>query len=102
MKLKRIKKLKVNSFEFRVNWTKKHDGGSVSYKKELITIGTLDGQETAIFMIVCHELWELCAIEMGVRLSREDCDDDFMFVYDHRQHTTMIDMFSGLLAQFIE
>ena len=100
MKIKRIKKLKVNSVSFDIIWDPKIYGGSFSYGTYIIRIGVKDKQE--IFETICHELMEIVACEMRVRLSRPDCDTDYVFVYDHRQHTTMIGMFSGLLSQFIK
>jgi len=101
MKIKRIKKLKVNYFTFEVKWNSKHDGGSFSYGKMIIEIGTKQSNDAELLMIVCHELMEICAIEMNVRLHRPDCSTDYIFVYDHRQHETMMCMFSGLLNQFL-
>ena len=101
MKIKRIKKIKINCTTFDVIWTKKHGGGSFGYSPPEIEIGVKDRSESEIFMIACHELMEICALEMNVRFRRPDCDSDYLFVYDHRQHETMINMFSGLLSEFI-
>ncbi len=100
MKIKRIKKLNVNAVVFDVIWDRENYGGSFSYGTHELTICTKDKSE--IFETICHELMEIVSCEMRVRLSRPDCDSDYVFVYDHRQHTTMIAMFSGLLKQFID
>ena len=101
MKLKRIKKLRVNNSIFDVVWDSKYHGAGFDYSKLSLTIST-DVSDSVMFMYLCHELWEVCAIEMGVRLNRPDCLTDYIFVYDHRQHTTMCEMFTGFITQFIK
>ena len=101
MKIKRIKSIKINSYEFAVIWDNSHNRGSFNYVTMKIIIGTKDLVENEIFMILCHELQEICAEEMSVRFQRPDCSSDYLFVYDHRQHDTLVNMFSGLLSQFL-
>ena len=103
MNIKRIKKITVNSMIFAVKWDKEYKGASFQYEDSgtgLLRVG-LGGCDD-IFELLCHELWEIVAVEMHVRHYRTDCQDDYIFVYDHRQHTTMCAMFAGLLKQFIK
>lgn len=100
MKLKRITKLRSCARTFEVKWDKELNGASLNYSDKVITIGTNTSEEAQVEYVV-HELWELCALEMCVRHQRPDCMTDFIFVYDHRQHDTMCNMFTGLLTQFL-
>lgn len=102
MKIRRIRSLKVNSFDFKVTWDHTHNGGSFSWGDMTINIGVKDPTEEGLLMIITHELMEIVACEMNVRFRRPDCDSDYIFVYDHRQHETMANMFAGLLSQFIK
>ena len=101
MKIKRLKKIKINSFTFDIKWTNMHDGGSFCYPTREIEIGTRGNQEDTMFQVIGHELFEICALEVGVRYDRRDIRDDYYFVYDHRQHELVMNMFSALLAKFI-
>ena len=101
MKIKKIKNIKINCYKFSIKWNPAHSLGYFSYGEREIEIGTKNNDTDEIFMIICHELMEIVTIESGVRLNRPDCDSDYLFVYDHRQHSTMMCMFSGLISQFI-
>ena len=102
MKIKRLKSIKINSTTFYIIWNKKHNGGAFDYGEREIEVGVKSGRDERTFEVLCHEIMEICAIEMHIRLSRPDVDSDYMFVYDHRQYTTMMAMFSGVISKFIK
>lgn len=99
MKIKQIKTLRVNSYIFELKWDKESNTGSFDYGTRILRIGILNKE--ARFEILCHELMEIVALELNVRYRRPDCDSDYLFAYDHRQHDTIMNMFSSLLSQFI-
>lgn len=102
MRIKRIKKLQVNNTIFKVVWKPNiNEGASYDYTSKEITFTTLGQSEEDVLMLVCHELFEVCAYEMGVAFTRPDCPGDRLFSFDHRQHTTIQYMFSGLLFKFL-
>ena len=102
VKIKRIKSIYINARLFTVTWDNTTVGGCFSYKDNSVSFGTKRADEGRLFESICHELWEVAAIECNTRLDRPDVNDDCIFVYDHRQHHTMTAMFSGWLRQFLE
>jgi len=99
VKIKRIKKLQVNSYWFDIKWDPTHNGGGINYKTGIIEIGT-GSSDLETLGTLSHELMEICSIEMNIRFNRPD-GGDYLFVYDHRQFETMNNMFTGLLSQFL-
>ena len=75
--------------------------GDFDYIKKEINIGTKDVDDEYIFMVICHELMEICACEINVSYRRPDIADDVIFVYDHRKHDSMMNIFSSLIRHFI-
>ncbi len=101
MKIKRIKVLKIACYDFDVIWNPKHNGARLNFSEHSIEIGTRGRDDCEIFMLICHELMELVAVISNVRMERPDCYTDYIFVYDHRQHDTMMILFAGALREFI-
>jgi hypothetical protein len=101
VKIKRIKSIVINCRPFCIKWDKTHNGGCFDFYDNSIEIGVKTNTEIEVLAVLSHELMEICACEMHVRLSRPDCSSDYIFVYDHRQFTTMMNMYSSALHQFI-
>ncbi len=102
MEIKKIKKIKVLIYHFDILWDCTHDGGWFDYANLKINIGIKGKNNDQIFNTICHEMMEISALEMNVRLNRPDCSSDYIFVYDHRQHDTMMRLFSSAISQFIK
>ena len=103
MKIKRLKKIRIGIQTFKIIWGKDYNGGCFSYLDHTLKIGVNASlQDLQIFGILCHEVLEICAIEMGVRLDRPDSDSDYIFVFDHRQFNTMMEIYTGIIYQFIK
>lgn len=101
MKIKRLRKITINSSDFKIIWSKEHDGGSFHWGKREIEIGVRGGHDESIFMVLCHELQEMVAEDLSIRMQRPDCREDYIFVYDHRQYETLMNVFSSLIRKFI-
>jgi hypothetical protein len=86
---------------FDVEWDKSHNGAWFSYHDKKINIGTEIDCDTFILENIMHEVFEIVSHEMRVRLRRPDCDSDYIFVFDHRQHTTIQSMMAGIISKFI-
>ncbi len=103
MKIKRLKKIRIGAVTFKIKWNKQYTGGSFNYPLHTIEVGCRNGlQDTQIFGILCHEIFEVCAVEMNVRLQRPDCESDYIFVFDHRQYETLMEMYVGIISEFLE
>jgi len=108
MKIKRIKTLTVMNTTFKVYWDKNYSqGATFSYQNKhhsesflRIGLGNKENDDVLLEYIL-HELMEMCCIELIVRYERFDVKGEYLFCYDHRQHTTLMTMLAGALKQFI-
>jgi len=104
MKLKFPKKIQIDDVIWNIKYDKKEAGGSFNYDKHLLKIGTKLYKEQPIrtFVVIIHELKEIIQVQQTTRFLRDDCDSDYIFVYDHRQHTDFCYRLAGLLNNFIK
>lgn len=104
MTIKKPKKIIIGSITFNVVYDKSTSGGSFNYNKRNITIGCLHEKvdQVRILDIIIHELTEIIHCELSNRYSEIDHLNDYMFVYNHKQHTTACSMLANALLNFIE
>lgn len=99
---KRLKKIKIGCITFDIKWDKRHNGGCFSFLDHKMEVGVREGtQEERIFEIVCHEVMEIILAMNSLRMHREDVDDDYIFVFDHRQFDSTMSQFTGIITQFL-
>lgn len=104
MKLKFPKKIMIGDRIFKVKTDRKEGGGSFSYDKHEIIIGTkhLKKQPQAVLNVIIHELMEIICVEEDTRLDKGNNYADYVFVYDHQQHTDIVRRLAGILNEFIK
>lgn len=104
MKLKFPKKIQIDEIIFTVKYDPKSGGGSFNHVKNIIEIGTkyYPEQPTIVLAIIIHELKEIIHANQATRFDRPDVDSDYLFIYDHRQHTDLCYRLAGLLNNFIK
>jgi hypothetical protein len=104
MKLKFPKKITIGDRIFKVKTDKKEGGGNFSYANHEIIIGTkhLKKQPQSVLNVIIHELMEIICIEEDTRLDKGNNYSDYVFVYDHQQHTDIVRRLAGILNEFIK
>ena len=109
MQIKKIKKLRLNSYVFDITWDKEKSGAEFRfYDTEKNKRPTLrlpcptKWGENHTFMVLCHELMEMSLVELNVRYLRADVQDDYLFSFNHKQLDSAANMMSGALSQFIK
>ncbi len=101
MQLTRIETLNVLATKFAVRWDDPDiEGAAFSYINREIAFGVMS--DDILFEAICHELFELVCCEMFTRYNQRHCTGDYIFVFDHKQHTTQAALFASLLRQFLE
>lgn len=99
-KIKRIKTIQLCGQTFNVEWNKETSGACFSFQNEKLIIGTKISSR--IWGNIVHEVTEIVMAGMYLRHHRGDVDDDYIFVYDHRQHTAACEMIADALEKFIK
>jgi len=66
-----------------------------------ITIGISTKDNNQIFENILHEVKEIIHCEQATRFNSLDRDSEYIFVYNHAQHTDLCARLSGILLKFI-
>jgi len=100
-KLKKLKQITIGSTTFQIKWDKEDGGGAFSLLTEEIMIGC-EGSENDQFQILCHEIMEICHTVCNQRYNKPDHYNNYLFSFDHSGFTTSMEMFAGIIRQFIK
>lgn len=101
MQINYLKKIQIFNMMFRIKYDPESFGGSFNYNDSEIIIGTKDKDVGYILGIISHELLEILSIELGIRY-RKPLSEDYLFVADHAQFTSLTNAHAGLLSKFIK
>lgn len=99
------KKVIINNIPFKVVKDKKmFGGGSISYKKTLITVGIKNMSDREILEGFMHEVAEVSMIERGMRGTK--CKPtqeypEYIFVGGHREFESVISDVSSVIANLM-
>lgn len=101
MKIKRIKKLKIGTTEFKINWINKFGGAGFDYNKREMYFCIKNRTDLEIWGYIMHEIMEAVYLLYRVRHDRPDVEDDYLFSFDHKQHDTISEAVAALTAEFL-
>lgn len=105
LKLKRLKKLRVGGYLFDVIWEdgSKSFGAEFHYRTRELKIHIYESDnEENIYHKLSHELMEMAYVEMNVRLNNPGTENDYVFVFDHRQFDSAMYIYSSWMMQFFD
>lgn len=104
MELKFPRKVNVGPFTFEVDYNKKGAGASFSFSERKIEIGIahIEKDQDYVFMLLCHEIMEICHVVTCTRYHDESVDANYKFFLDHKEFENNINLFSKAIQQFIK
>jgi len=103
IKLVFLKNIEILSANFSVVWDRSTDGGSFSWAKCEIVVGTRSYKKDPLYTmsVLSHEIMELILSSMGGRFSNSRTADCYLFNFDHQTFETAIQIHTQALSKFI-
>lgn len=104
MKLKFPKKIRIDETVWTIKYPKDTNAGTFDWGKCELSIGIKDypAQPTLVLHVIIHELKEIIHVQQATRFDRPDVDSEYIFVYNHANHTDLCYRLAGLLDNFIK
>ena len=105
MKIKWPKTIDVVSYKFNVKKDDKSYAASFDFSESRLTIGTKalkEGDTDWVFMLLCHELFEICCVANNVRYKDGSVEGDYKFFLNHKEMENVMNLFASVIKQFIE
>lgn len=104
MELKRINKVEIMSFTFKVKWNKSHNGGRFDMSKSIIEIGYKDYDIDPLYTIsvISHEVMEAIMCMMGARYESEREHCKYLFNFNHQTFENAIQIHTQVMSKFIK
>lgn len=104
MKLKFPKKIQIAPYSMNVFVDEDSDAASFDLEECRLTIGTksLKTDPAYVFMLICHEIQEICHLCTGTRYRDTSVDGNYKFFMDHKEFQVTTSLFSFAIRNFIE
>lgn len=104
MKIQFPTHIEIASFTLKVLQDPESGGGKFDLCANELIIGTkyLKSDPDYTFMIICHEVQEICHVATCTRYNDPSVEDDFKFFMSHKEFSTTTSLFAKAIKQFIK
>lgn len=103
MKIIFPKQIMLNCYRFDIVQDPEQEGGSFSFSRNNITIGTkkLESDPHVVWMVICHEVFEAAATALNYRYDDPSVEGNWKFFMDHKEFENLVAVASIALSQFV-
>lgn len=104
MKLQFPQKIEILPYTMNVKTDDQSDGAYFNLDECLLVIGTksLKTDRDYVFMLICHEIKEICHICTKTRYRDQSVDGNYKFFMDHKEFEVTNNMFASAIRKFIK
>lgn len=100
VKFKKLKKIKIGSSKFKIEWKKDVRGANFDFKTHIIQVGTQHSKEEQWEYLI-HELSEICHVVLGSRFW-DSHNDSYVFIQSHKEFENHNAMLSQVILKFLK
>lgn len=104
MKIVFPKEIIVLNSRYKVIQDKESSAGSFDGGKCELIIGTkyLKDDPDYTFMVICHEIQEICNVALCLRYNDTSVEGNYKFFMDHKEFSNSVSLFAQTIKKFIK